>query len=306
MSWLQEVLGKGIFAVTGEVGPPKGPNPDTVIKKCIQIKKHVDAVNFTDNQTAIVRMSSLAACLAAKTLGVEPVMQMVCRDRNRIALQSDFLGACSLGVENMLCLTGDHQSMGNHPQSKNVYDIDSLQLLDMFRNMRDLKLFANGEEVKGEIRAFLGAGESPYADPLEFRAIRLAKKVAAGAQFIQTQAIFDLEIFERWMEELRQMKLTGKVSILAGVIPVKSARALRYMRSEVPGLIIPDPLIERLERAEDQKAEGVRICVETIERLKEIAGVAGVHIMAIAWESIIPEIVERAGLYPRPRRETTG
>ncbi len=302
MSWLKDVLESGAFAVTGEVGPPKSPNIQPVLKKVNQVCRHVDAVNFTDNQTAIVRMSSLAGCLLAKEAGADPVMQMVCRDRNRIALQSDLLGACALGVENVLCLSGDHQSMGNHPQSKNVFDVDSIQLLEIFKNMRDRSAFQNGEEIKSPVKVFLGAGESPYADPVAFRAMRLAKKVAAGAQFIQTQAIFDIERFEQWMFEVRGLGLHKKVFILGGVIPVKSARALRYMQEEVPGLVIPENLIHRLEKADDAKAEGVNICVETIERLKEIEGVAGVHIMAIAWESIIPEIVERAGLFPRPAK----
>lgn len=247
-------------------------------------------------------MSSFASCLIAQKQEIEPVMQMVTRDRNRIALQSDFLGACALGISNLLCLTGDHQSMGNHPQSKNVYDIDSIQLLQIFKNMRDQKVFQNGEEVKGEINVFLGAGESPYADPLEFRALRLAKKIAAGAEFIQTQAIFDVDIFTQWMEEVCCLGLHKKSFILAGVIPVKSAKALRYMKNEVPGVVIPDNLIERMEAATDQKAEGVEVCIETIQKVAKIEGVSGVHIMAIAWESIVPEIVQRSGLLPRPAK----
>ncbi|NLJ48944.1 MAG: methylenetetrahydrofolate reductase [Candidatus Atribacteria bacterium] len=300
MSWLKQVLQSGYFAVTAEVGPPKGSDLQVIRKKCDLLKGFVDAVNITDNQTAIVRMSSFASCLIAKEQGIEPVMQMVTRDRNRIALQSDFLGACALGIPNLLCLTGDHQSMGNHPQSKNVYDIDSIQLLQMLKNMRDQKVFQNGEEVKGEIQVFLGAGESPFADPLEFRALRLAKKIAAGAEFIQTQAIFDIDIFTRWMEEVRNLGLHKKSFILAGVIPVKSAKALRYMKNEVPGVVIPNSLIERMETAADQKAEGVEVCIETIQKVSKIEGVSGVHIMAIAWESIVPEIVQRSGLLPRP------
>ena len=302
MSWLKQVLQSGHFAVTAEVGPPKGSDPQVIRKKCDLLKGFVDAVNITDNQTAIVRMSSFASCLIAQKQEIEPVMQMVTRDRNRIALQSDFLGACALGISNLLCLTGDHQSMGNHPQSKNVYDIDSIQLRQIFKNMRDQKVFQNGEEVKGEINVFLGAGESPYADPLEFRALRLAKKIAAGAEFIQTQAIFDVDIFTQWMEEVCCLGLHKKSFILAGVIPVKSAKALRYMKNEVPGVVIPDNLIERMEAATDQKAEGVEVCIETIQKVAKIEGVSGVHIMAIAWESIVPEIVQRSGLLPRPAK----
>ena len=302
MSWLKQILASGRFAITAEVGPPKGTDAEVIRKKCELLKSSVDAINITDNQTAIVRMSSFASCLIAQQQGIEPVMQMVTRDRNRIALQSDFLGACALGIPNILCLTGDHQSMGNHPQSKNVYDVDSIQLLQIFKNMRDQKVFQNGEEVKGEIDVFLGAGESPYADPLEFRALRLAKKIAAGAEFIQTQAIFDVDIFSQWMEEVRKLGLHHKASILAGVIPVKSAKALRYMKNEVPGVVIPDALIQKMESAPDQKAKGVELCVETIQKVSNIEGVAGVHIMAIAWESIVPEIVKRLGLLPRPTK----
>lgn len=303
MSFLERVLQNGVFAVTAEVGPPKGTERSVIEKKCLQLRDYVDAVNITDNQTAIVRLSSFASCLIARECGVEPVMQMVCRDRNRIALQSDFLGACALGVENFLCLTGDHQSMGNHAQAKNVFDLDSIQLLDMLRKMKEEKVFQSGEPLKGEVRAFLGAGENPFGDPMEFRVYRLAKKVQAGAQFIQTQAVFDLEIFARFMEEVRKMGLHHKTHILAGVIPVKSPQAMRYMQHEVPGLVIPQKLVERMEKAGDPKEEGVRICVEIIQELKKIEGVRGVHIMAIAWESIVPEIVQRCELYPRPQKE---
>ncbi|MGC8778630.1 MAG: methylenetetrahydrofolate reductase, partial [Candidatus Caldatribacteriaceae bacterium] len=220
-----------------------------------------------------------------------------------IALQSDFLGACALGIENFLCLTGDHQSMGNHPQAKNVFDIDSVQLLSILNEMREKKVFQNGEALKGEVKAFLGAGENPFADPMEFRVHRLAKKIRAGARFIQTQAVFDVEIFAQFMEEARKMGLHEKAYILAGVIPVRSPQAMRYMQNEVPGLVIPPHLLERMEKAKDPKEEGVKICVEIIEELKKIEGVRGVHIMAIAWESIVPEVVQRSNLYPRPQRE---
>jgi len=303
MSFLESVLQRGIFAVTAEVGPPKGTERSVIEKKCLQLRDYVDAVNITDNQTAIVRLSSFASCLIARECGVEPVMQMVCRDRNRIALQSDFLGACALGIENFLCLTGDHQSMGNHPQAKNVFDIDSVQLLSILNDMKEKKIFQCGETLKGEVKAFLGAGENPFADPVEFRVYRLAKKVSAGARFVQTQAVFDVEMFARFMEEVRKMGLHEKTHILAGVIPVKSPQALRYMQNEVPGLSIPASLLERMEKAPDPREEGVQICVEIIEKLKTIEGVRGVHIMAIAWESIVPEIVQRSNLYPRPRKE---
>jgi 5,10-methylenetetrahydrofolate reductase len=211
MSFLESVLQRGIFAVTAEVGPPKGTERSVIEKKCLQLRDYVDAVNITDNQTAIVRLSSFASCLIARECGVEPVMQMVCRDRNRIALQSDSpLGACALGIENFLCLTGDHQSMGNHPQAKNVFDIDSVQLLGILNDMKEKKIFQCGETLKGEVKAFLGAGENPFADPIEFRVYRLAKKVSAGARFVQTQAVFDVEMFARFMEEVRKMGLHEK------------------------------------------------------------------------------------------------
>ncbi|MBC7218198.1 MAG: methylenetetrahydrofolate reductase [Candidatus Caldatribacterium sp.] len=300
MSVLRELLARGAFVVTAEVGPPKGTDRESIKKKCAQLRGFVDAVNITDNQTAIVRLSSFASCLMVREVGLEPVMQLTCRDRNRIALQSDFLGACALGIENFLCLTGDHQSLGNHPEARSVFDVDSVQLLAIFRRIRDEGVFANGEKVKGEVRAFLGAGENPFADPLEFRVFRLAKKVEAGAQFIQTQAVFDLEMFSRWMEEVRRLKLHEKVHILAGVIPLKSLQALRYMKEEVPGMVVPSWVEERMRKARDPKEEGVRIAVETIEALRKIEGVRGVHIMAVAWESVVPDIVKASGLFPRP------
>lgn len=300
MSRLEELLKSGVFVVTAEIGPPKGVDQEGFRKKCALVRGYVDAVNVTDNQTAVVRLSSFASCLMVRDMGLEPVMQLACRDRNRIALQSDFLGACALGITNFLCITGDHQSLGNHPEAKSVFDVDSVQLLTIFRRLRDEGVFANGEKMRGEIQAFLGAGENPFADPLEFRVFRLAKKVAAGAQFIQTQAVFDLEIFSRWMEEVRRLGLHEKVHILAGVIPLKSLQALRYMKEEVPGMVIPGWVEERMERAQDPKEEGVQIAVDIIEALRNIEGVRGVHIMAVAWESIIPEIVRRSGLFPRP------
>lgn len=300
MSVLQRLLEQGFFVVTAEVGPPKGTDRTVIEKKCAQIRGFVDAVNITDNQTAIVRLSSFASCLVVRDMGLEPVMQMTCRDRNRIALQSDFLGACALGIENFLCLSGDHQSLGNHPEAKSVFDIDSVQLLSLLRTLRDEGTFVSGEKVKGEVFAFLGAGENPFADPVEFRVYRLAKKVRAGAQFIQTQAVFDLEAFSRWMEEVRRFKLHEEVHILAGVIPLKSYQALRYMKEEVPGVVIPREIEERMRYAQDPRGEGIRICVETIQALRKMEGVKGVHIMAVAWESVVPEIVQESGLFPRP------
>ncbi len=297
---LEKVLAEGHFAVTGELGPPKGTSADFVRRKVEILRNYVDAVNITDNQTAVVRMSSVAACTLLKQVGIDPVMQMTCRDRNRIAIQSDILGAVALGVGNLLCLSGDHQKFGNHPESKNVHDIDSMQLIQMVRRMRDDAQFLSGDKVFSGVRLFIGAAANPFADPFEFRPLRLEKKVRAGADFIQTQGVFDVERFARYMELVCERGLHEQVYILAGIIPMKSAGMARYMRDYVAGLTVPDELVERMENAEDAKEEGVRISLELIEQLREIEGVHGIHLMAVAWEDIVPVIIERAGLYPRP------
>ncbi|MBE9470812.1 MAG: methylenetetrahydrofolate reductase [Chloroflexi bacterium] len=297
---LEKVLAEGHFAVTGELGPPKGTSADFVRRKVEILRNYVDAVNITDNQTAVVRMSSVAACTLLKQVGIDPVMQMTCRDRNRIAIQSDILGAVALGVGNLLCLSGDHQKFGNHPESKNVHDIDSMQLIQMVRRMRDDAQFLSGDKVFSGVRLFIGAAANPFADPFEFRPLRLEKKVRAGADFIQTQGVFDVERFARYMELVRERGLHEQVYILAGIIPMKSAGMARYMRDYVAGLTVPNELVERMEDAEDAKEEGVRISLELIEQLREIEGVHGIHLMAVAWEDIVPVIIERAGLYPRP------
>ncbi|HHT01740.1 MAG TPA: methylenetetrahydrofolate reductase [Firmicutes bacterium] len=299
MNRLQGVLAAGGFAVTAEIGPPKGADPTRLRRYAERLRECTDAQNLTDNQTAIVRLSSLAACVHVLAAGGEPVLQVTCRDRNRIAIQSDLLGAYSLGVQNVLCLSGDHQSFGNHPTAKNVYDIDSIQLLGMVRRMRDEGCFLCGEEMKAPPRFFIGAAANPFADPLEFRAKRLAKKIAAGADFIQTQAVFDLERFRTWMAMVRDIGLDEQTAILAGVIPPKSARALRFM-AQVPGMAVPKELLRRMESASDQQEEGKRICSELMEELRSVPGVRGLHIMAVMWEDVVPELVERAGLLPRP------
>lgn len=245
-------------------------------------------------------MSSFASSLLCLQEGAEPVMQMTCRDRNRIALQSDLLGAAALGIKNVLCLSGDHQRFGNQKEAKNVYDIDSIQELQIFRTMRDEKTVWGGDKLEEAPNIFLGATENPFADPLEFRVMRLGKKIAAGAEFIQTQAVFDIERFERWMSDVREMGLDRKAHILAGVVPLKSLGAAKYMKTKVPGMVIPDSTIERIRAVGDVKSEGVKMCVEQIEQIRSIKGVHGVHIMAIAWEEIVPEIVLKTGLYPRP------
>jgi len=301
-SRLEKVLTAGKFAVTAELGPPQNANAEAVKKKAQHCLGNVEGANVTDNQTAIVRMSSIAAAAIAISCGVEPVVQMVCRDRNRIAMQSDILGAAALGVKNLLCLSGDHQIFGNHPQAANVFDIDSVQLIAMVKRMRDDKQFISGDPIKEhEPRLFIGAVENPFADPFEFRVARLAKKSNAGADFIQTQCVFDLDKFSRWMELVVKEGLHKKIYILAGLTPVRSHRALKYMKSEVAGMSIPDELITRMESAEDAKEEGIKICLEMIEKIKNIEGVSGIHLMPIGWESITPVILERAGLLPRPQ-----
>jgi len=300
-SRLERVLKAGHFAVTGEIGPPQSSKSEKIIEYAELLKGVTDGQNLTDNQTAIVRLCSMAAAVHVKQAGGDPIMQMTARDRNRIAIQADILGAASLGIHNLVCLTGDHQTFGNHPGARNVHDIDSIQMVQMVRAMRDEKKFQCGQEMKSdEPRMFVGAAENPFGDPFEFRVRRLAKKVAAGAEFIQTQCIFDLKRFDEFMKMVRDEGLDEKVYILAGITPAKSAKALQYMQT-VPGMKVPDELIKRLAGAEDQKAEGVKVAVEMIQALKEMKGVKGVHIMAIAWESIVPEIVEKTGLLPRPK-----
>ncbi len=306
-SRLERVLRAGHFAVTGELGPPKSADVELIKQKSEYLRDVVDAVNITDNQTAIVRMSSLAAGLIAKENGLEPVMQITCRDRNRLAIQSDVLGAYALGVRNILCLSGDHQVFGNHPSAKNVYDLDSIQLIHMLKTMRDEGKFASGDEIRNgkkepvvQPRIFIGAAENPFADPFEFRVIRLAKKVKAGADFIQTQCIYDMDRFKKWMEQAYARGLHEKVYILAGVTPLRSVKMAEYMRSSVAGMIVPDSILERLKKAEDVKAEGEKIAIEQIQQLREIPGVSGIHVMAIEAEKTVAGLMERAGLLPRP------
>jgi methylenetetrahydrofolate reductase (NADH) len=301
-SKLEKILASGQLAVTSEVGPPRGSDPEVIIRKAEMIRNHVDAVNVTDNQTSMTRLCSLAACIRLKLMGLEPVLQMVTRDRNRIALQSDILGAASFDIFNILCLSGDHQSFGDCATGQNVHDIDSMQLIQTVRLMRDEGKFLGGDSIARPPQMFVGAAENPFADPYEIRVPRLAKKIAAGVEFIQTQCIYNLDKFEDWMSKARDRGLTEQVSILAGLTPMKSVGMARYMKNRVPGMDVPDEIVKRLaDTPKDKQAEeGIKICVESIERLREVKGVAGFHIMAIEWEEKVPEIVERAGLYPRP------
>jgi 5,10-methylenetetrahydrofolate reductase len=299
---LEKVLGSKIFAVTGELGPPQSADPEVIRKKAKILKGHVDAFNVTDGQTAVVRMASWAACLIAREEGLDPIVQMTCRDRNRIALQMDVLGIAGMGINNMLCLTGDHQKFGNHPAAKGVYDLDSIQLIGMVKGMRDEKKFQCGEEMAVEPHVFIGAAANPFADPFEYRAARLAKKAAAGADFVQTQIVYNVDKFAEWMKMVRDRGLHEKVRILAGVAPIKSAGAARYMKTRVPGMDVPDAVVARLQGVpkEQVSKEGIKLCIDIINQVREIEGVAGIHLMAIEWEEAVPEIVEAAGLSPRP------
>ncbi len=299
-SVLERSLTEGHFVVTAELGPPKAPDAEAIRKKAALLKGHVTAVNITDNQTAVVRVSSIASGAVALAAGLEPVIQITCRDRNRLAIQSDLLGAFMSGMRNVLCLTGDHQKFGNHPQARGVFDLDSVQMIHMIKGMRDEGRFQCGEEIRNSKsapvtppRVFIGGAANPFGDPFEAQVLRVAAKAAAGADFIQTQPVFDLERFERWMQELRALGVPDQLHILAGVMPVKSYRALEYMDQKVPGIRIPGALIERMKKAESPKEEGVRICVEMMRALQGIDGVRGIHIMAVEWEEVVPEIVSR-------------
>ncbi len=299
---LERVLRAGHFAVCGELGPPQGAGPHDVIRKCGYFKGVVDAVNITDNQAAIVRMSSVAGSVLALREGLEPVLQMTCRDRNRLAQQSDVLGAATLGVRNILCLTGDHARLGNHPEAKPVHDIDATNLIAAMKGLRQGR-FMNGDEAKPPPRLFIGGAANPFGEPFEFRVLNAAKKIAAGADFFQTQPVFDLPRFREWMRAVCERGLHEKAYILAGVMPVRSTRALEHMRDNVAGMRIADEYIRRMAAKTDREeamAEGVAMAIEIIHEVRQIPGVAGVHIMPVMWESVTRKVVEGAGLLPRP------
>jgi methylenetetrahydrofolate reductase (NADPH) len=300
---LEKVLTAGHFAFTGELGPPRGAHAEEVRKKAVFLKGRVDSVNITDNQTAMVRMASWAASLILIQEGLEPNYQMVCRDRNRLAMQADILGACALGIRNMLCLSGDHCQFGDHPNAKGVFDIDSMQLIATVKKMRDEGKFLSGADLDGKPQIFIGAASNPFADPFEWRVHRLAKKISAGVDFIQTQCIYNMAKFREFIRQANDMGLTEKAYILAGVTPMKSLGMAKYMKGKVPGMDVPDEIISRLQGvARDKQAEeGIKIALEQIAEFKEMKGVAGVHLMAIEWEHRVPEIAERAGMLPRPQ-----
>jgi methylenetetrahydrofolate reductase (NADPH) len=304
-SKLEKIFRSGQKALTGECGPPRGCDVEHFRHKANFLKGYVDAVNLTDNQTAVVRFCSMAAARILLDMDLEPVMQMVTRDMNRIALQSNILGAAALGVKNLLCLTGDHQSFGDHPQAKNVHDLDSVMLAHTLKTMRDEGKMISGTELQGRPRMFIGAAANPFADPQEFRVVRMGKKINAGVQFIQTQCIYNMERFRSFMDMANDMGLTEKCYIMAGITPLKSVGMANYMKKFVPGLDVPDSYIARLKGVPKDKvaAEGIKIAVDQIHECLAMKGIAGIHLMAIEWEDHVPEIVEAAGLLPRPKVE---
>lgn len=297
---LQKILEAGHFSVSTEIGPPIGSDAEFVRHHAADLKGLVDAANVTDCQTAVVRMSSLAASYLAMDEGVEPILQMTCRDRNRIAIQSDLLGAYALGIKNLLVLSGDHQCFGRDAQSKNVFDVDSVQLIKALSEQSENGVLMSGAKTKSPAHFFLGATVNPFADPEELQLIRLEKKINAGAKYIQTQAIYNIEKFKSWMEKVRERGLHERAYMLAGIVVNKSQKSIE-ITATVPGMDIPEALIERMRNAEDKKEEGVAIALDLIKQLREIEGISGIHIMAIGWEEIVPRLLKEAKLGPRPK-----
>jgi methylenetetrahydrofolate reductase (NADPH) len=297
------VLRAGQFALTGELAPPRGANASKIREKAKFLKGSVDAANITDNQTARVRMSSWGASIIAIQEGVEPNYQMVCRDRNRLAMQSDILAAYANGIRNIVCMSGDHQDVGDHPEAMGVFDIDSMQLIRMVKTMRDEGKFAGGDEIDEPPQMFIGAACNPFSDPFEFRVRRLAKKIRCGADFIQTQCIYNMARFREFVQHALDMRILENVYLLAGVTPLKSLGMIEYMQKEVPGIDIPEEILRRLRSVPKDKLanEGIQIACEQIAEFREMPGVAGIHLMAIEWEHRVPEIAERAHLLPRPK-----
>jgi len=315
---LEKVIASGQMAVTAELGPPMSADPHEVVHKAGLLKGFCDAANITDCQTAVVRISSIAAAYIALQQGLEPVMQMTCRDRNRIAMQADLLGAAALGLKNCLCIAGDHQKFSaagrlkGHPGAKNVYDVDTCQLVGIMKKMRDEGLQQGGDKLEVAPKYFIGASWTPMGDPMDFRPYNLKKKVDAGADFIQTQGVYDMELFRSQMEKARNLGLHERTAILAGIIVPKSAMMLKYMDSSVAGVTVPKELIDRMNKAkaaagddkkkmrELQEQEGIKIAIELVQQALEIPGIRGVHVQAIEWESAMEPIVKAAGLFPRP------
>ena len=293
---LERILRAGAFAVTAEIAPPDSADPEEVYERAARFDGCVDAINATDGSGANCHMSSVGMCSLLTRRGYAMVMQVSARDRNRIAIQGDVLGASAMGVSNILCLTGDGIEVGDHPGAKSVFDLDCMSMLNMLCGMRDDEQFLSGRKLASGPAIFLGAAANPFGPPLDYRPLRLAKKVEAGAQFVQTQYCFDVDVFRDYMRVVGDMGLHEKVFILAGVGPLASAKSAEWIRTHVPGVHIPDHVVDRLKGAENQKEEGVNICIDLIGELKEIEGVSGVHIMAYRQENRVAEIVERSGV----------
>ncbi len=302
-SRLARVLQAGHFALTLEISPPVGPNRAAVDSQIKLLSDYADAFNVTDNQSARVHASSLAVSIMLKQAGLDPILQVTCRDRNRLGIQSDLLGASMYGITNVLALSGDAPIWGDHPQTKGVFEIDSINLVRILRMMRDDQVFENGKGIpKIAPEYFIGAAANPFAPPHDFRPVRLAKKIAAGADFIQTQLVYNVPRFREYMRRVVDMGLHEKTAILAGVGPIRSARGAEFMKNEVAGMDIPDEIVSRMKGLDKEKAaeEGVNICIEIAEEVRQIEGVRGLHVMAVSWASILPELVTRLGLHPRP------
>ena len=293
---LERVLRTGIFAVTTEISPPDSADPEEVYTRARIFDGYVDAMNATDGSGANCHMSSVGVCSLLTRKGYAMVMQVSCRDRNRIAIQGDVLGAAAMGVANVLCLTGDGVQAGDQPEAKPVFDLDCMSLLHSIKTMRDESRFTSGRVLTSPPHVFIGAAANPFVPPFDFRPLRLAKKVTAGAQFVQTQYCYDIDRLKQYMQQVRDLGLHETVFILIGVGPLASARAAEWIRNNVPGIHIPDEVITRLKGAEKQKREGVQLCIELIQEIKQIEGVSGVHIMAYRQEEGVAEIVDRSGV----------
>ncbi|MDI6782902.1 MAG: methylenetetrahydrofolate reductase [bacterium] len=299
LSHLHQLLSSGTFVVCAEMEPPRSATADEVRKKCGNYKTYVDAVNLTDNASANVMMSSLVTSAILVQEGLEPIYQLTCRDRNRLAMQSDLLGAAAVGIRNVLCLTGDHPRLGTQPEAKPVYDLDSVQLIELTNQLGQGKLMS-GEEIKTPSQFFIGAVANPFATPEPLQLMKLEKKIRNGAKFIQTQSVFDLKKFDRWMHHIRERELHKQVYFLPGVLLVRSVKALFFMKEQVSGMSIPEELIRRMQTASEPKEEGKKICLEIIAALRNIEGIAGIHFMPVKAESQVPIVMEQAGFLPRP------
>ena len=297
---LHERLAHGEFACTIELAPPRGAALGAFRRAARAVRDWVDAANVTDNQSAYARMAGWAGCVALQQEGIEPVMQLQCRDRNRIALQAELLGAAGIGIPNLLLLTGDHQRFGDHPDAKGVFDMDSVQLVWTAKTMRDQQRLLSGTKLSVAPKWFIGAVENPFAAPQEWRAERLGKKIAAGAEFVQTQLVYDVPLFAKWMQQVRDLGFDKRCYILPTVCPIRSVRGLDYMQKELSGIWIPDSIADRIRAAEDVEAEGFRITVETVQQLREIAGVAGVHVSMPGQEERYPELMRESGARLEP------